>query len=62
MTYASVAVNSSAHSVNDDDGITGATKAMRLVYFASIYGGVKDPVKVGTVPWCSQMWERWDEI
>ena len=40
------AVDSSAHSVNDDDGITGATKVMKLIYYASLYGGERDTAKV----------------
>jgi len=41
----SFALDSSAHSVNDDDGITGATKVMKLIYFASLYGGERDTAK-----------------
>ena len=39
-------VDSAAHSVNDDDGITGATKVMKLIYYASLYGGKRDSGKV----------------
>ncbi|XP_041359668.1 ubiquitin-protein ligase E3A-like [Gigantopelta aegis] len=31
---------------NDDEGIAGATKVMKIVYYASIYGGEYDPPEV----------------
>ena len=39
-------MDSAAHSVNDDDGITGATKVMKLIYYASLYGGERDSGEV----------------
>ena len=34
------------HIVNDDDGITGAARVMKIIYCASLLGGVMDPPEI----------------